>query len=217
MMIQLNGWQKQTLLRFFVAFLLGISCVLLSGEIQPVGILSGLRSDSAYHQVGGAIAQFIDPQEVAPIIYEHIPDFPKGNDYTNLEAEDVGVNNTLVERFIRYHLYVKSRPPQYRLDWKITIADYLGIHSPMRETQYPGAGQFTQNPMDDDVAIVRSLNRRQRNELVNVLAGIFNPNTAKPSAQTRPTPAPQAQPQPQETFPRRPALPQPGAADLLKF
>ena len=159
-------------------------------------------------------AQFLQPEIVAPKVYEELPDFPLANDYIKQGTEEVDTNNTLVSRLLRYHLYVKRRPPSYRLDWKLTLADYLGAHENLIESQYPGYSTLRENPMERDRAIINSLTRQQRNELVDVLVSIFNPEAAQaPTPTPTVTPSPTPSPNPRN----RPNLPQPGAADLLRF
>ncbi len=160
-----------------------------------------------------AVAQAVQPQEAAKQVYERIPDLPLENQYISKQTGEVAVNNTLVNRLIRYHLYVKSRPPNYRLDWKLTLADYLGANENPVETQYPGYDSLQKSPMDADKAIIRRLNRAKREKLIEVLVSIFAPN--KPST---PAPSPSASPQPSTTpNPRAtPSLPKPGDAQLLR-
>jgi hypothetical protein len=123
-----------------------------------------------------AVAQRISPGDVWRQIYQQLPDFPKENQYVNKETGKVAENNTLAGRLIRYHLYVKERAPNYRLDWKLTLADYLDVNEIMYETTYPGNDTLKQNPIEGDRAAIARLNRRQRDDLVQVLANIFNPN-----------------------------------------
>lgn len=148
-------------------------------------------------------------------VYELLPDFPKENQYTSKETGKQATSNTLVGRLIRYHLFVKGRPPIYRLDWKLTIADYLGANEIMFEGVYPGGDTLRQNPMDSDRAVITRLTRSQRDALVNTLVSIFNPNAAAESQPT-PTPTPTATPTPN---PGRslPSLPQPGDAQQLQL
>jgi hypothetical protein len=161
-----------------------------------------------------ATAQIFNAGDAWRKVYELLPNFPKENQYINRETGKVEENSTLASRLIRYHVFVKSRPPGYRMDWKLTIADYLGVNQYLVESQYPGATTLRQNPMESDRATISKLTRKQRNELVDVLASIFNPNSTevpspKPSA-APPSPIP---PTPNQT---KPKLPQPGDAQLLR-
>jgi hypothetical protein len=124
----------------------------------------------------------------------------------------VDSDSTLASRLIRYHIFVKSRPPNYRLDWKLTLADYLGAHEYLVESQYPGGNTLRQNPMEGDRAAIEKLSRAQRDALIDVLVSIFNPNPSGTSA-----PAPSASPPPPKPpNPRAtPSLPKPGDAQLL--
>jgi hypothetical protein len=170
----------------------------------------GCISSQSFFQPGSA--QFLRPEIVAPQVYERLPNFPLENDYISRETGEVALENTLASRLIRYHLYNRSRPPYYRLDWKLTLADYLGANQPLVTSQYPGRRALQENPIERDRAIINSLTRDQRNELVTVLASIFNPDAVKfdePTATSTPQPSPSSSP--------RVPIPQPGSADLLKF
>lgn len=152
-----------------------------------------------------AVAQRISPGEVWQLVYQQLPDFPKENQYLNKETGKVAENNTLVTRLIRYHIYIKERAPSYRLDWKLTLADYLNANEIMYENTYPGNDTLRQNPLDGDRAAISRLSRTQRNALVQVLTNIFNANTpTQPTS--RPNPKPKTTPTPPPT----------GGADLLK-
>lgn len=116
-------------------------------------------------------------------VYQQLPDLPRENKYISKETGKVAENNTLVSRLIRYHMYVKGRAPVYRLDWKLTLADYLDANEVMYDTVYPGRDSLRQNPFDGDRAAIKKLNRRQRDALVQALVNVFTPS---PSAtQTR--------------------------------
>ena len=134
-----------------------------------------------------ALAQRVRPDGVWQQIYQKLPDLPRENQYVNKETDKVDPDNTLVSRLIRYHLYVKGRPPFYRLDWKLTLADYLGVSGSLDESTYPSQNTLKKNPLDGDVAAIRQLNRSQRDLLVQTLVDAFAPQTN--SAQTSPAPA----------------------------
>lgn len=142
-------------------------------------------------------------------VYQNIPGLPLENKYVNRDGQ-VDADNTLVDRLIRYHVYVKGRSQNYRLDWKLTLADYLGANEVMQEKAYPGADSLSQNPLNGDRAAIARLNRKQRDALVQSLVNIFNPNSSAADTQI---------PQPSTTNSEsRPSLPQPkpGDAQLLK-
>jgi len=80
----------------------------------------------------------IGPNQVWRVVYEKLPDLPKENHYVLRETGEVDADNTLMRRSIRYHIFVKSRPPNYRLDWKLTLADYLDANEFISESIYPG-------------------------------------------------------------------------------
>jgi hypothetical protein len=148
-------------------------------------------------------------------VYQKLPDLPLENKYVNRETGKVDADNTLVDRLIRYHVYVKGRSPTYRLDWKLTLADYLGANEAIQEKTYPGANILRQNPIEGDRAAIARLNRKQRDALVQSLVSGFNLNSsAAPAAETPTPPQPSTAPSPTTTpsFTR----PQPGDAQLLE-
>lgn len=158
------------------------------------------------------VAQRIRPQEAAKQLYQILPDFPKENNYINRETGKVDPENTLASRLIRYHMYVKGRATIYRLDWKLTLADYLGANEPLQKETYPGRDVLTNNPMESDRAAISSLNRAQREALVNALVSIFNPKSEESTTEIIPTNNPTPPPQP-EVNPKKPPR---GGAELLK-
>lgn len=146
-------------------------------------------------------------------VYQQLPDLPLENKYVNKETGKVDADNTLVDRLIRYHVYVKGRSPNHRLDWKLTLADYLGANEVMVETAYPGADSLRQIPMEGDRAAIARLSRKQRNALVQSLTSIFNSTSSGSATADTQMPQPSATPSPES----RPGLPQPkpGDAQLL--
>lgn len=106
-----------------------------------------------------AIVQLVRPTEVWPQIYEQLPDLPWENNYVSTETGEVEANNTLVGRLVRYHFYVKRRPPNFRFDWKLTLADYLGANELLQESVYPGYESLKENPMEGDRQAIQSLTR----------------------------------------------------------
>ncbi len=110
-------------------------------------------------------------------IYQQLPDFPLENQYVSRESGKMNPRNTLAVRLIRYHTQVKGRAPNYRLDWKLTLADYLGANEIMDDGIYPGADALKQNPFERDRAAIRKLTRKQRDALIQALV---NAHTVKP-------------------------------------
>lgn len=165
-------------------------------------------------QVQQAKAQFIQPELIAPVVYQRLPELPLENQYQRKETGEVDTEQTLARRLIHYHIYVKDRSPYFRLDWKLTLADYLGANERIESAQYSGSKTLKENPLPRDTEIIRSFNRSQREELVNVMVGIFNRDTASDSTAT---PTIESSPPPTPSLPRnnRPSLPQPGDAQLL--
>lgn len=165
-----------------------------------------------------AVAQRIRVEDVWRQVYQEIPDLPMGNTYVNQETGKVSSDNTLVNRLIRYHVYIKGRSTSYRFDWKLTLADYLGSNERIDAETYPSGTSLKPNPMQGDMAAVRSLNRTQRAALVKVLVELFNPQAnqspplANPSPSLPVSPSPSPSPSANPRFPRQP---QPGDANLL--
>lgn len=159
-------------------------------------------------------AQISNPEDLAPQIYQKLPNLPLENQYPALATGQANPENTLIRRFIRYHLYVKSRPLNYRLDWKLTLADYLEANEIMQESVYPGYDTLKENPMEGDRAAIQKLNRAQRNQLVQVLTDLFTPRQTQTNTPTNSTPKPQNSPNPKPSggF----SLPKPGDAQLLR-
>ncbi len=111
-------------------------------------------------------------------MYEKLPDLPIENNYISKETGKVDPNNTLVGRLIRYHVFVKGRPPNYRFDWKLSLADYLGATPDyLVESVYPGNDVLRSNPMEQDRAAIQRLNRVQRDALVQALVDVFTENS----------------------------------------
>lgn len=161
------------------------------------------------HNSSVAFAQTIAPEKVSQEVYQQIPDFPSENNYTSVSNGQRSIENTLISRMVRYHQYIKVRPTNYRLDWKLTLADYLRKNEIIDEQRYPGNGTLTQNPLEFDRAIIEKLTMRQREELVDVLVSIYKPTT-ETQKETKPSPSPTP-----DTPPTGIILPQPGSADLL--
>jgi hypothetical protein len=163
-----------------------------------------------------ALAQRIRPDGVWRLVYDRLPDFPLENQYVNKETGKVDPENTLAGRLVRYHLYTKGRPPFYRLDWKITLAEYLEVHRVMEEVGYPSANTLRLNPVEGDIAAIKRLNRAQREALIQVLVDAFRPqfvNRPSPPATSPGSAQPPATPV--VTPPAKPAR-GPGAAQLLQ-
>jgi len=193
----MRSWRRLT--TFLVGLLLSFS-------------LTGLLVHPSL-QLGGvtpAIAQNrVQLDQAWQSIYQQLPDLPKENQYVSAETNQVDENDTLVGRIIRYHLYQKQRPPFFRLDWKLTLADYLGVNELMEPTTYPSAKQLKTNPMEGDIAAIKRLNRAQRNALVQALTDAFSSVRPAQFQDNQPTT------KPTET-PKAPSVKGPGGADLLR-
>ncbi|WP_421655154.1 hypothetical protein [Leptothermofonsia sp. ETS-13] len=137
-----------------------------------------------------AVAQRVRPDGVWQTIYEKLPELPLENQYISKETKQPATDNTLVGRLIRYHIYVKGRPPFFRLDWKVTLADYLGVTGAMDPSTYPSANTLRTNPLEGDIAAIRRLSRQQRDALVQALVDAFaSQSTSTLQPGSAPTPS----------------------------
>ncbi|HEY9670093.1 MAG TPA: hypothetical protein V6D11_01440 [Waterburya sp.] len=198
--------------RLTVAIFTSACLILGKAEIQDSCGFSWLG-------VQPAAAQFSVAKDAWRQVYQRLPNLPLENQYVSKETGKVDENSTLIGRLIRYHVFVKSRPPMYRLDWKLTLADYLDANEYLVDAQYPGVNDLRENPMEGDRKAIQKLTRSQRDALVNVLVSIFRTNSAQaptptssemPSTRTSPPP-----PTPSNSS-TTPSLPKPGDAQLLK-
>ncbi|BAC09810.1 hypothetical protein [Thermosynechococcus vestitus] len=177
---------------------------------------SGGRSQSDPNLPNATGEIRINPRWVAETLYPKLPGFPKENHYIRQDNRQPAPESTLLERFIIYHTTVKGRSPLYRFDWKLSLADYLGLNEFLTPETYPGRSYLTVNPMEGDRAAIRQLNRQQRDALVSTLATFY-------AQQAGLLPTPPQPPQPQTTLLEPtpspptvfPPIPQPGSAGLL--
>ena len=196
---RIRQWGRVSLIKTVITFFLGIILSIVAGNIKNIPFSL-------------VYAQSLRPEMVAEQVYQLIPELPQENQYLSLETKEVATKNTLVSRFIRYHQYVKNRPVKFRLDWKFTIADYLKANEQISYDRYPGAKTLTTHPLESDRAVIDNLSRSQRNQLIDTLVSIYNPDTSStPNTTTEPT---KPSPNNSNTAPR---LPKPGDADLLRL
>lgn len=184
-------------------------------QLQGLARLTQLRSSVAVAQQPQT--RIVRIRDVWQQVYQQMPDLPKENEYISLDTGEVAQEDTLIGRLVRYHVYVKGRSPLSRFDWKLTLADYLGINEVMLESQYPGANSLNQNPLDGDREMVRAFNRSQRQELVNTLVNSFNPNPAESASGSSSSSSEDRTQAPRNQQPSLPPVPQPGDAELLQF
>jgi hypothetical protein len=136
---------------------------------------------------------YVSPESIATQFYQRVPNFPKLDQY-KVSDPKVPNSSTLVERFVQYHTSVKGRSPLFRFDWKISLADYLGLNDFIDGRTYPGKSYLAINPMQDDRAALRQLTRPQRELLVQTLMNIFTRDSRAVSPAEPATPAPTASP-----------------------
>jgi len=222
-------WQWAKLLIWFLAGLLAIHFI----SFSSTGLISSVFAQSTPPQPSPAIPQpQVSPsnsssspaspikstsslrvEDIAVIVYQKLPFLPLENQYRRQETGQVDPEHTLVSRFIRYHQDIKKRATRYRLDWKLTLADYLGENEIIVTERYPGSLTLQTNPIDNDVKAIRALNRLQRLELVNLFAQLYKPQVEKTTTEQKP----QKPTQPAVVDPSKPGLSQPGDSQLLKF
>lgn len=199
-------------LHLTIAAVTGISLFLWKAEVKDAGIFQLMT-------ISPANAQFAIPADGGRRVYELLPNLPLENQYVSKETGKVEANNTLITRLLRYHILVKSRPPNYRFDWKLTLADYLDAHQYLVESQYPGGNTLRENPMESDRAVIKKLNRAQRDALVDALVSLFKRNSSEsPSVKPNPSPKPTSStpsPSPISNPRITPSLPKPGDSQLL--
>ena len=195
----------------------GVGCYPLT-LAMGLAVFGGAESLFLQLQVP-AQAQSFNTSTIATQVYERLPDLPREDHYASKDKGSSGSESTLVSRLIRYHANVKGRSTDYRLDWKITLADYLGVNDYLVEDLYPGYGFLKKNPMTGDIATIQRLNRAQRAALVQVLVDVHG---GSPSPAAAPPPAPPPAPVSTPASPpavrpktRLAPLPTPGGADLL--
>jgi hypothetical protein len=176
----LPSLQQLTLLR----------CLPTAGPRLPIGVPLLLSALILSSLIGPAAAQSMRPKDAWQPAYQQLPNFPLENTYINRTTNRPDPNNTLIGRIVRYHVYTKQRPLTYRLDWKLTLADYLNANDIMDPAFYPGHDLLKQNPMDADRAVVSKLTRTQRDALVQTLVSLFT--TAPQPVPAKPTPIPRA-------------------------
>lgn len=170
-------------------------------------------SVSHHNLISPVHAQTMSPERVAKQVYEKMPKLPKENQYISEETNEINERNTLVSRIVRYHQYVKTRPTAFRLDWKLTLADYLDANEIIKDNRYPGSTTLIENPLLKDKEVIDTLTRNQRDELVNILVGIYNPKSninsnVDSSSEENSSPS-------KNNSSREFVLPTPGGADLL--
>ncbi|MCS6814474.1 MAG: hypothetical protein NZ772_13030 [Cyanobacteria bacterium] len=112
-------------------------------------------------------------QNVWREVYRQLPDLPLENQYVSRDTGQVATDNTLVRRMIQYHVFQKGRPPGLRLDWKLTLADYLGVNEYMDPDDYVAGARLTPSPLIGDQAAIKRLSRVQREELVQTLVALL--------------------------------------------
>lgn len=155
----------------------------------------------------------INIAEAVPLVYEQLSFLPLENQYVGNDGEPKP-ESTLLSRMMYYHLSVQRRQPFFRLDWKLTLADYLGANETIFPSTYPNVSSLQENPIDGDVTAIRALNRAQRDQLVDAIVLLLNPLASRSLNSTSPSPAsnPEADPRPQPVTPQEP---RPGDAQLL--
>lgn len=152
------------------------------------------------------LAQSVFPQDAAKVVYQKMPDLPLENQYPRVDGDKKADPSTLVSRLVQYHTATKGRSVMFRLDWKITLADYLGVNDYLDERTYPGNAFLKKSAMEGDRAAIRKLTLKQRNALVQALVEVHGGGRAPAASQSTPS-KPKPKPAPATG---------PGSADLLR-
>ncbi len=186
--------------------------MILSSKIlnKAIAFSWGMVMAIAFSNLFSVNAQNLRPEMVAAEVYQSLKQLPRLNQHLSSQTGEAATENTLVSRIIRYHQYVKNRPVEYRLDWKLTLADYLGVNETIDRSSYPGNTTLKNNPLESDRAAISNLNPIQRNELVDTLVSIYNPQSAS-SSNSESSPSQSTG----DNTSNRQQVPQRGSADLL--
>jgi hypothetical protein len=171
---------------------MGLNSIGLGGHIQPT------------------LAQSLRPEGAAFIIYQRLPFIALENQYRRKDTGEIDKDHTLISRLIRYNEDTKKRS-SYRIDWQLTIADYLGANESIDADRYPGSATLQSNPTKGDIVVIGKLTLAQRRSLIALLTELY-----APPQETRPTVKPTSpEPSQREVTPPRPGLAKPGDANLL--
>ncbi|MGG6293541.1 hypothetical protein ACQ4M4_03870 [Leptolyngbya sp. AN02str] len=164
--------------------------------------------------------------EVTTLVYEQFPELLEAPN--EQQATDQNLRATFIYRMVRYHI-LRARSPIHRLDWKLTLADYLGINETILPEYYDRIGNYTVEDLEQDQAAIAALSRPQREALITTLVTIYNPTTSEQLSSPRPA-APTSDPlqsteqPPPSSSPLPPGMgstqvlpqePRPGDAQLL--
>lgn len=155
------------------------------------------------------------PEEIGQLVYEQLPSLERANTYRGVRSGELRPADTLVSRLIRFHQQNRNRRLASRLDWKITMADLLGVNGVLGPEDYPGFQTLAPNPLQSDLQAIAKLTRTERDRLIDaILAVVPRPQTTNaPAEEVLETPAVQS---PSPAMPQLPSLPGQGAADLLR-
>ena len=197
--------QKTSLLKLItIVCTTGLIVLGIQSNLIP-GFLTAVNTPLSF-------AQNAQPQELWQQVYKKLPNLPLENKYVSKETNKIDTNNTLVTRLLQYHLYVKGRAPGYRLDWKLTLADYLGVNELIEEAAYPGNATLNANPIEGDRAVINRLTRKERNDLVQTLVSLFRQNSREAN-----TTSPRVNSSSNPNQSNSPSPPRPGDAQRLKL
>ena len=91
---------------------LGLTIATFTGICLMVG-KAEVKDSSVFKWIGvqPAAAQLSVPQDAWRRVYERLPNLPLENQYVSKQTGKIDENNTLISRFMRYHIFVKRRPP----------------------------------------------------------------------------------------------------------
>lgn len=237
---------RRSRLLLFILAIGSLTLTLWLGLVSPLGAIATQAIATDMFATEAIASESPSPRRAQQLrldtlwqqVYQELPSLPREDQYISRDSGKVDANSTLIRRFIDYHLYTRGRTPAARLDWKLTLADYLGANELIALESYPGAETLTLNPLERDRRAIVSLTRAQRAQLVDAIVRLVNPAafsnlpastpsqpgqrpTVTPAAQPPSSQPPSSQPpsSPQPPAPGRPTLqplPSGGGADLLK-
>ena len=119
-------------------------------------------------QVGEPLLAATHTGGIADQLYTQYPDIPRAEDQSS---------NTLLSRFIDYHIEAKARPTQYHLDWELSMADYLDASYDHKQSSVGASGSSrVSGPVgvsSVDKQAMQTLSPQQRNQLISSLEQLF--------------------------------------------
>jgi hypothetical protein len=152
-------WLLRSVLRRYRWWAIALTTTILTslplGFSRPVSNLGYPATFDSWFGLAPAAAQLpaVNIADTSRVLYERLPFIPLENQYVDQDGNEVP-ESTLLTRLMLYHGAVQQRQPYFRLDWKLTMADYLGANETMHADTYPNSRTLRDNPMDGDVEAI---------------------------------------------------------------